>query len=807
VKRSSQYHFETYPGLEHFRDDDVSRKLYYGRDVEKQALLDLVIAESLAVLFSRSGLGKSSLINAGLKQPLRERGYFPVSARVTLAEKPVRSVISSILMEAMLARVEVRGGDDTSSLWQFLNTARFERDGAALKLVLILDQFEELFTRVREKSPDDEESFIVDLANVVRRRLPAEVEQARAKELETIEEALGEERDQGRVAQLKNRRHELVSLLYDTVVPDVKVLIALREDYLADLERLRERIPAVFHKMMRLDPLTKLNAQDAIEKPATRDDIPGKDVFHFERDPAKKIDTVDQIIQFLEMRKVERRTREEATIDPGQLQLICQRVDANRTGDVVTAKALGGEKGMQRILQRFYRDTLHSIPGLRIGRSAQRWRPSMTNFLIVNRPRAAARRLCEHGLISRGGHRDSLSQEAIHSRFGVIDDDLKTLEREKLIRSTTRLERSFYELSHDTLIKPVRALAASRRSAYYVAAYLLACTIPFVAVRYGSDWNESRLNQNFAAKVKSRQVNFAGANLSNRTLRQAVWTGGSLARASLRDVTFEKVRFEQTDFRDADVSGARFDGCAFYRCQLLIDGNAPSFVGSSMFLSDLSGAKIPLADFSQTSFSGSNLSNANLDGAKIVDADFRLRTLVTGISVRDADFSGTAWWLASGWSAEQLRDLSTRFPPNDSIVNSKLYKDAMSKFESQLLGADSVNQAETYGQRAWFRAVRGVELREALSDVQQALYVRQEPDPDVLDTRGYIRLQMRDVAGALADCKKAAQGGAVGENLYHLALAELAAGDAASAAGHFRDSMARGYQPTYELVLTPRKGR
>ena len=41
---------------------------------EVRSLLSLVLAERLVVLFGRSGMGKSSLINAGLVEPLLQRG-------------------------------------------------------------------------------------------------------------------------------------------------------------------------------------------------------------------------------------------------------------------------------------------------------------------------------------------------------------------------------------------------------------------------------------------------------------------------------------------------------------------------------------------------------------------------------------------------------------------------------------------------------------------------------------------------------------------------------------------------------------
>ena len=72
-----------YPGVQPFGDDAVQRRLFRGRDEEKYELLQLVLAERLVLLFARSGIGKSSLINAGLLEPLREQDYFPMVVRVS----------------------------------------------------------------------------------------------------------------------------------------------------------------------------------------------------------------------------------------------------------------------------------------------------------------------------------------------------------------------------------------------------------------------------------------------------------------------------------------------------------------------------------------------------------------------------------------------------------------------------------------------------------------------------------------------------------------------------------------------------
>ena len=786
--------FETYPGLESFRDDDVSRKLYAGREVETNALLDLVVGEPLVVLFSRSGLGKTSLINAGLMQPLRDRGFFAVVARVTLLPDPIESVISAIQLAAERQGVTISGGKD-SSLWQYLNTARFEVAGRPVKLVLVLDQFEELFTRVRESRPEAEPSFISDLANVVRRRLPDDVQKANAEELERLEEQI-EAGDQSEATRA--RRDELVHLLYEASCTDVKVLIALREDYLPDLERLREPMPTVFHKMMRLDPLTPTQARCAIELPAARDDIPGKEVIRWEEG------AIQLILEFLKKRRVDRGPVLDASIDPGQLQLICHHIDARRQETVITAAELRGEKGLERILKRFYRDTLALIPPLRIGPNAQRMRVSRTNLLLFNRPRAAVRLLCQHGLITRGGHRDSMMHDTIRRRFGV-DQDLETLETRKLVRSTTRQDREFFELSHDTLVRPLQAAAARRRYVNLALVYLLLCLVPFAIHELGDLWERQKSrtleaayrgrNERIARQIAGGNADLSRQDLSGIVFTRQFWRGGSAVEASLRGASLSFTTFEGVDLTAADVSAANLDGCTFYLCRLGVSGRAPKFTHASFAGSSMKGANIPGADFSEAVLRDLDLTGAVLTDAKFVNASVDGADF-TGSTIAEADFTGTAWWLASGWTSSQISDLSARYPVKE-LAKSLRYKLEMDEFD-----LDPDERDVQLNNRAWHRAVRGADLDLALADVEQSL--KERPDaPAALDTRAYIRLQRGDAEGALHDSKRSVAKRKEASCIYRLALAEMASRDRVSAARHFAEAARLGYKPTFELVLTP----
>ena len=107
----------------------------------------------VTVLYGRSGLGKTSLLRAGLFPLLRERDFLPIYVRFELrpGAAPLVSPAPRIrprldstpsLPDAMLP-------SDEESLWEYLHRADFELWSARnypLTPVIVLDQFEELFT-------------------------------------------------------------------------------------------------------------------------------------------------------------------------------------------------------------------------------------------------------------------------------------------------------------------------------------------------------------------------------------------------------------------------------------------------------------------------------------------------------------------------------------------------------------------------------------------------------------------------------------------------------------------------------------
>ena len=109
-----------WPGLDPF--DETDREYFHGRAAEAGELLRLVRREPLTVLFGRSGLGKTSLLKAGLFPLLRAEDCLPVYLRLDHAEgAPAlrEQVFRGLQATCAAERVQPAQAAGDESLWSF----------------------------------------------------------------------------------------------------------------------------------------------------------------------------------------------------------------------------------------------------------------------------------------------------------------------------------------------------------------------------------------------------------------------------------------------------------------------------------------------------------------------------------------------------------------------------------------------------------------------------------------------------------------------------------------------------------------
>ena len=239
-------------GLRSF--DRTTRQLFYGRKPEIGELVQRVRRNPVTILYGSSGFGKTSLIGAGLIPELESLGYLPVEiklqflqadpaqARQDLAQQVKAQIASAIAATGALGLAEEL--KNKGELWDILHDRRRGfLAAAAPKLVLVFDQFEEVFT-LGNRTPEERDLFLKQLSNVIENR-PSPV---MARRLEGN-------------AGLADH--------FDFLERPAKVLLALREDYLSKLERWRPVMPSIMSNRMELRPLTGRQAYLAVYKPGS----------------------------------------------------------------------------------------------------------------------------------------------------------------------------------------------------------------------------------------------------------------------------------------------------------------------------------------------------------------------------------------------------------------------------------------------------------------------------------------------------------------------------------------------------------
>ena len=133
-----------YPGIRAFETNE--QDLFFGRNKEIRDLYHKVKVERLTVLFAKSGIGKTSLIHAGLIPRLLKHNFYPIHIRFQNTKyTPLQQLENTLKNKINSAKLAEFGGGNT--FWDWVKASDFGEDTIP---VFIFDQFEEFFSH--EKS-------------------------------------------------------------------------------------------------------------------------------------------------------------------------------------------------------------------------------------------------------------------------------------------------------------------------------------------------------------------------------------------------------------------------------------------------------------------------------------------------------------------------------------------------------------------------------------------------------------------------------------------------------------------------------
>jgi hypothetical protein len=319
----------------------------------------MVLASSLVLLYSPSGAGKSSLIHAGLVPTLRKRGVtvYPVVRIRPTGEDRFENGIENPYIRALagnwaaIADAPESAGDgqphaerlkEVRDLPGFVALlAEVYGSAADRPRVLIIDQFEELFTF-----------------------LPEHWEQ-RSNVFEQIEAAVKAD-------------------------PGLSVLLSMREDYIALTDPFAELVSNHLRQRFRIETLREPQALEAIQRPVGgtgREFAPGaaealvRDLMQIRIDRGRKDRKPDKVLG--------------EYVEPVQLQVVCRRFweELPESTGEITRDDVADYADVDGALMRFYDDAVRSAAGKDLRARERRIRTWIGNDLItVGETRGTAHR-------------------------------------------------------------------------------------------------------------------------------------------------------------------------------------------------------------------------------------------------------------------------------------------------------------------------------------------------------------------------------------------------------------------------------
>jgi AAA ATPase domain len=180
------------------------KNIFFGRDEEIKALYELVQTSKLVLVYGASGTGKTSLVECGLSNKFSEADWFDV--RIRRGNLP--------LLEASLQAVNRKLKEEANTTFDLCQSVEALYYHNFIPIYLIFDQFEEVFIMGDEKERTD---FFNALSNLVRVKVPC------------------------------------------------KILLIVREEYLAFFHDFETLIPIIYDNRFRIERMNQLKLEKVIK--------------------------------------------------------------------------------------------------------------------------------------------------------------------------------------------------------------------------------------------------------------------------------------------------------------------------------------------------------------------------------------------------------------------------------------------------------------------------------------------------------------------------------------------------------------
>ena len=358
-----------YVGLRPF--ERTEQAIFFGRAMDAGFLKDKIFSARLTLLYAPSGVGKSSILRTLVTPALEEQHAWVKYVDNWTADDPCAALKTRLVKFASELGIP-DAGKDSPTLTEVVSRIAKADDRTA---ILILDQFEE---------------FLV----------------THGKQLDPL-------------------RKELAALVRTSGL-DVRVVLSLRQEFLATLEPFRNEILNLFQSTYLLDSLDDQGLRDAIEKPV--------EIFGGEYES----ELTDQLVA--DLRATEDRetvATSRAPVDLPMMQIVCGRLwqeTLNRKQTTLTLALYKELGGADKILETYVREVM-----------PKRWSEQLLTAKLM-RLLAPASGLKRPYSGKELAENDDLDQRRVCA-------ELERLSAQRILRAREYHGQKLYELQHDAFVR------------------------------------------------------------------------------------------------------------------------------------------------------------------------------------------------------------------------------------------------------------------------------------------------------------------------------------------------------------------
>ncbi|HEV2912298.1 MAG TPA: hypothetical protein VGX92_03180 [Pyrinomonadaceae bacterium] len=381
-----------YVGPRPFEKDE--KLLFHGRDGEANELFSLISAHPVVLFYSQSGAGKTSLLNARIVPEL-EKQHAQVFGIARVGGKLPKGIedkkIDNVFVFNALWSLQGKDTQFTPESLSRMSLAHYlklqKRDGQSKYFyplhVVIFDQFEELFTSFQEHW-EKQESFFLN-----------------------ISQAFKED-------------------------PLLRVVFAMREEYIAALDPFAQMLPQRLQKRFRLERLREDAALSAVVNPLDQKGLafgPG---------------VAEQLVNNLMQIPIKHSGKTVSTTgefaEPVQLQIVCQSLwdELPMDVEVIDERAAARFGDVDTALAKYYDDCLKKV---------------VQTYLDVDEGKL--RLWFEKSLVTPIRTRGTVYMDEGRTEDNLSEKVVMMLEEGRLIRAELRGGAKWYELTHDRFIEPI----------------------------------------------------------------------------------------------------------------------------------------------------------------------------------------------------------------------------------------------------------------------------------------------------------------------------------------------------------------